>query len=279
MIPEERRLWASIGGYTRALNWHLREIETAPLERIAWHRKRVVETRENILKAWREIDYLRKKEIPPPPPPPPPIDHEFIDIDEETGLFIWYDLVREKYFKTRPEDPVMPAHERFYYNTISLTVNYAFQTGGGGKSGTGKLAAEIKITVRVEKTRSRTIDSMLYWMNKSYKAFVADYFGWDFGIERNREKGEKIASGVFTVEDYVPDELAETAPEPIKVGVYIRCSQKAPDLVPQYRYARADVFGEWSRFVGETETKYDWRKFDLKEWLDKLGAWSDIEEH
>lgn len=279
MTPEERRLWSSIGGYTRSLNWHLREIEVAPPERIVWHRKRVTEIRENIIKRWRDIDYLRKKEEPPILPPPPTVDYEFIDIDEETGLFIWYDLYKEKYFKTRPDEAVMVAHKRFYYDTLSLTVNYAFQTGGGGKAGTGKLAAEIKITVRVEKTKSGRIDSMLYWMNRAYKAFVANYFGWDFGITRNAAKGEKIASGVQTIEDYISDEIAGQAPEPIKVGVYIRCSQKAPNFVPSYKYARADVFGEWSRFVGETETTYDWRKFDLREWLNKLDAWSDIEEH
>lgn len=266
MEQELRRLYGRLGGLTRSLNHHLKQIEIAPPERKEYHKARIDELRDSIAKTWDNIEEFKK----------PKVDYVFVDIDEESGLFIYYDLDTEKYFLAPPQEPVPPKDKRLYFRTLEISVNYTFETGGGGKERTGKLAAKIRLSVRVEKMQSRQIESLMYYMNKSYKEFVADFFGWDFGTKRNYEKGLKISRAVRTEEDWSKEQFQDTVAEPIKIGAFFRLSQKAPTFVLESKYARAEIFGEWTRTETYGTRTYDWRKFSLKQWFDYLDAWEHI---
>jgi len=251
-----RKYYGRLGGLTRSLNYHLEKAETAPENRAEYHRNAAFEKYAAIRKTYNDIEDLREEGRP---------DDEFIDINEDTGFFIYLDRKVGKYFESPPGIPIPPL--RKYYDTIEVFVNYAFETGG---KSTTALAAEIKIISRVANMGNRRVGNLCDNTNKAFKAFVADYFGWDFGVRRNRYKGLMLAQAVYDVETG-KEGIQYT--EPIKVGAFFRLSNKSPTVVPEEEYARADVFGEWSRGTGERKKSYNWDKFDLGFWLSFVNAW------
>lgn len=249
------RYYSRLGGLTRSLNYHIDKIETAPPERKEYHRIAAFEKYAAIRKTYEDIKDLLDKDKP---------EDEFVDINEDTGFYIYLDHKVGKYFEVEPGIP-MPTLRK-YYDTLEIFVNYAFETG---RKSTSALAAEIKIIVRVANMGNRRAGNMSDNMNKAFKAYVKDFFGWDFGVRRNLKKGDKISQAVYTLG--TGKEALEYT-EPIKVGAFFRLSNMAPTVVPEEEYANADIFGEWSRGSGDRKKTYKWDKFDLGYWLSYVNA-------
>ncbi len=266
---EKRKIVSSIGGLVRSLNYHYRKVKVAPEKRKKYHIDKIRELEYKILKRYEELEEINRKIKEAE-------RKEFIDIDENTGYFIYYDRDNEMYYLVRPEkagatQEILPG----FYQCVEITVNYAFETGWEDDP-KRDLGAEIKVSVRVERMGREKVHKVADLIHEAFKEFVAHYFGYDFG-KPNLAKGYVIARGIMTkiMPESVKEKMEIETPEPIKVGVYFRVTNEPATLIPEERYVRGVVFREWHRGRGEYRKDFD-LPFNLKEWFDYIGAWEEL---
>lgn len=217
---------------------------------------------------------------------------EVIDIDEETGFFIFYDKTVKKYFIGEDEEE---KPER-YFKTLVISVNFTFDTQGEEKYPGQNIAeltleAEVRITVSVREAGRRLAEAIPYKLKLSFERFVTMFF--EAGHTRGRGASPWLRGIVHTIADGVTykqttlefrtkedriDKFEEIMPEVMKAGVFYRVNDSPPTLDIIAGTVEPDVYGEWSRARGSAHSYSEsiTEEFDLQYEMNHPLEWSTV---
>lgn len=215
---------------------------------------------------------------------------EFIDLDEETGYLIMYDASKAKYFLLHPDEYGKEGEVGKWFDSISILVNFTFDTKTTPKykddknAEIRKLEAEIRISVNVRGAGKKLVEAITHKLRLAFEAYVTDKFEWNWKVQRHAF-ADAVKDVDYSVDYQMKKKKIKEMPDVIKtilkVGAFYRVNDEEVTLVIDEEYVKAKVYGDWisSSTRGSVKTREHretFDDFDVEEYLGRALKWAPV---